>query len=210
MSAREEEPGELLRRVADGDRESLDGLFARHRARLHRMVQLRLDPRVRGRVDASDVLQEASLEAFQRMEEYLRDPKMPFFLWLRFLTSQKVLELHRRHLGAGRRDARREVRLQRGPWPEASTATLANQLLGKLTAPSQAAIRAERKLAVEKALNTMDAIDCEVLVLRHFEQLMNSEAAQELGIDEPAASKRYIRALQKLKGFLDRLPGKQA
>jgi RNA polymerase sigma-70 factor (ECF subfamily) len=209
MSAHVEDTGELLRRAADGDRHSLDELFARHRPRLQRMVELRLDPRVRGRIGASDVLQEASLEAFERMEKYLRDPKMPFFLWLRFLTSQKVLELHRRHLGARRRDARREVRLQGGPWPAASTATLANQLLGKLTAPSQAAIRAERKLRVEEALNAMDPIDCEVLVLRHFEQLTNTEAAQELGIEEPAASKRYIRALQRLKGFLDRMPGDQ-
>ena len=171
------------------------------------MVELRLDPRVRGRIDASDVLQEAALEAFERLENYLGDPKLPFFLWLRFLTSQKVLALHRQHLGAQRRDARREVRLQRGPWPEASTAALANQLLGKLTAPSQAAVRAEGKQRLEEALNDMDPLDCEVLVLRHFEQLTNVEVAKELGLDESAASKRYIRALRKLKGLLDRMPG---
>ena len=109
MGTRADDTGELLRRAADGDRASLDELFARHRARLRRMVELRLDPRVRGRIDASDVLQEAALEAFERLENYLGDPKLPFFLWLRFLTSQKVLALHRQHLGAQRRDARRAL-----------------------------------------------------------------------------------------------------
>jgi RNA polymerase sigma-70 factor (ECF subfamily) len=202
-----DDTGELLRRAAGGDRKGLDELLARHRARLRRMVDLRLDPRIRGRIDASDVIQEASLEAFERLEEYFKEEKLPFFLWLRFLTSQKVLELHRRHLGAQRRDARREVRLHRGPWPQATSVDLANQLLGKLTAPSERAMRAEQRLRLEEALNSMDPLDREVLILRHFEQLTNAETATELGIEESAASKRYIRALKKLKGILDRMPG---
>jgi RNA polymerase sigma-70 factor (ECF subfamily) len=196
-----DDTGELLRRAAGGDRKGLDELLVRHRARLRRMVDLRLDPRVRGRIDASDVIQEASLEAFERLEEYIKDRRLPFFLWLRFLTSQKVLEMHRRHLGAQRRDARREVRLNQGPWPQATSVELANQLVGKLTAPSERAMRAEQKLRLEEALNSMDPVDREVLVLRHFEQLTNAEAATELGIEEAAASKRYIRALKKLEGF---------
>ena len=207
MGTRAGDTEELLRRASGGDRQGMDELLARHRARLRRMVDMRLDPRVRGRVDASDVIQEASLEAFQRLDEYVANPKLPFFLWLRYLTSQKLLAHHRQHLGAQRRDVRREVRVQRGPWPEASTATLAHQLLGKQTAPSQAAIRAEQQIRLEEALNEMDPVDCEILVLRHYEQLTNVEAAEELGLDESTASKRYIRALRKLKGILDRKPG---
>ena len=202
-----DDTAELLRRAADGDRQGLDELLGRHRTRLTRMVALRLDPRVRGRVDASDVIQEASLEAVERLDEYLKDRQMPFFLWLRYLTSQKVLELHRRHLGAQRRDARREVRLHHGPWPEATSADIAQQLLGKLTAPSERAIHAEQKRRLEEALNTMDPVDCEVLVLRHFEQLTNAEAAAELGLEQSTTSKRYIRGLKKLRGILERTPG---
>jgi len=206
---RADDADELLRRAAAGNRECLDQLLERDRARLARMVQLRLDPRVRGRVDASDVIQEASLEAFQRLDEYIKNPKVPFFLWLRFLTSQKVLEMHRRHLGAQRRDARRELRLHRGPWPEATSADLANLLLGKLTAPSERAIRAEQRRRLEEGLNELAPLDRELVVLRHFEQLTNAEAAAELELDSSAASKRYVRALKKLKSILERLPGGQ-
>ena len=198
-----EETGEILGRAAAGDREALEQLFQRHRERLLRLVRYRMDPRLRGRVDASDIIQETWLEAYRRFEKYVGDQKMPFFLWLRFLTSQKIMELHRHHLGAQRRDVRREVRLHRGPWPEATTTVLAAQLLGKATAPDRAAERAEQRLQLEQALNSMDRLDCEVLVLRHFEQLTNAETASELGIETSAASKRYIRAIRKLKGLMD-------
>src|SRR5262245_11467760 len=167
------EPSELLRRAGAGDTAALGELLEGHRRRLRRMVRLRLDPRLQGRVDASDVLQEAFLEAAQRLADYLREPRMPFFLWLRFLTGQKLLALRRRHLGAEARDAGREISLHRGAMPGASSACLAAQLLGKVTAPLQAAIRAEMKVRLQEALNGMDPLDREVLALRHFEQLDN-------------------------------------
>jgi RNA polymerase sigma-70 factor (ECF subfamily) len=201
------ETDELLRRVAQGAPQEWGALLDRHRARLRRMVALRLDRRLQGRLDASDVIQEAFLEASARLADYLRQPDMPFFLWLRFLTGQKMMELHRQHLGAQMRDAGREISLYRGALPGASSAALAAQLLGHDTRPSEAAIRAERKIRLQEALNSMDPLDREVLALRHFEQLNNAETAQALGLNESAASKRYIRALKKLKDILTSLPG---
>jgi RNA polymerase sigma-70 factor (ECF subfamily) len=171
------------------------------------MIALRLDQRLQGRIDASDVIQEAYLEAATRLEDYLRQPTMPFFLWLRFLTGQKLTELHRHHLGAQMRDAGREVSLYRGSLPETSSAALAAQLLGRDTRPSEAAVRAERKLRLQEALNTLDPMDREVLALRHFEQLTTPEVAQVLGVKEAAASKRYLRALKRLKEVLSSMPG---
>jgi len=196
-----------LRRVAQGDRQEWGALLERHRLRLRRMIALRLDQRLQGRIDASDVIQEAYLEASTRLEEYLRQPTMPFFLWLRFLTGQKLMELHRHHLGAQMRDAGREVSLYRGSLPETSSAALAAQLLGHETQPSEAAVRAERKVRLQEALNTMEPMDREVLALRHFEQLTTPEVARVLGITDAAASKRYLRALKRLKEVLDSMPG---
>jgi RNA polymerase sigma-70 factor, ECF subfamily len=201
------ETDQLLRRVAQGDQQEWGALLQRHRERLRRMVDLRLDRRLHGRIDASDVIQEAYLEASARLPEYLRQPSMPFFLWLRYLTGQKLLELHRHHLGTQMRDAGREVSLYRGSLPEASSAALTAQLLGHDTRPSEAAVRAERKIRLQEALNSMDALDREVLALRHFEHLNNAETAQALGLQESAASKRYIRALKKLKEILCSMPG---
>jgi RNA polymerase sigma-70 factor, ECF subfamily len=200
------ESAELLRRAGEGDSAALGTLLEAHRKRLRRMVRLRLDPRLQGRVDPSDVLQEAFLQAAQRLAQYLRQPKMPFFLWLRFLTGQKMLELRRRHLGTEARDAGREVSLYREAMPEASSACLAAQLMGKITAPLQAAIRAEMKLRLQEALNSMDPMDREVLALRHFEQLNNTETAEVLGITPSGASSRYLRALKRLKDIMGTMP----
>lgn len=197
----------LLQRVSQGDSAGWETLLARHRERLRRMVALRLDQRVQGRVDASDVIQEACLEAWTRLPEYLRQPSMPFFLWLRFLTCQKVTTLHRHHLGCEMRDAGREVSLYQGALPEASSAALAAHLLGCDTRPSEAAVRVELKIRLQEALNQMDAVDREVIALRHFEQLSRTETAQVLGMRESAVSKRYVRALERLKGILTSMPG---
>ena len=196
----------LLLRAADGDRESWGALLARHRERLRRMVALRLDRRLQGRIDASDVIQEAYLEASERLADYLRDRSMPFFLWLRFITGQKLLALHRHHLGTHMRDASREVSLYHGPFPQASSVSLAAHLLGRLTSPSQAAVKAELRVRVQEALNRMDALDREVLALRHFEQMNNAEIARVLGISETAASNRFVRALMRLKTILAEVP----
>jgi RNA polymerase sigma-70 factor (ECF subfamily) len=207
MAAESTDTGELLRRAGDGDGQALGELLARHRERLRLMVRLRLDRRLQGRIDPSDVLQEAFLEAAERFPEYTRAPGMPFFLWLRFLTTQKLLVLHRHHLGVRARDAGREVSLYRGALPEASSAALAAQLVGRRTTPSQAAMRAEMQLQLQEALNQMEPLDREVLALRHFEQLSNTETARVLGLRESAASMRYARALLRLKDILTRLPG---
>jgi RNA polymerase sigma-70 factor (ECF subfamily) len=172
------------------------------------MVALRLDERLRGRVDPSDVIQEAYLEATERRPEYARDPEpMPPFLWLRFLTLQRLQIMHRRHLGTRSRDAGREISIHGEASPAASSAAIAAQLLGRDTRASEALIRDERKLRLQEALNAMDVIDREVLVLRHFEQLSNGESARVLGISESAATKRYLRALKRLREMLSTLPG---
>ena len=198
---------ELLRRAGAGDPDALAELFARHRDRLRRMVRLRLDRRLQGRVDPSDVLQEAYLEVLRRAAEYAADPRLPPFLWLRLVAGQRLSALHRRHLGAQMRDAGREVALHRGPLPQATSVSLAELLLGRLTSPTQAAQRAEVRLLLQEALNGMDPIDREVLALRHFEELSNAEAAQVLGLTKTAASNRYIRALERLREILAGIPG---
>src|SRR5437588_4616935 len=201
------ETDRLLQQASQGAGPELGVLLERHRKRLRRMVALRLDPRLQGRIDASDVIQDAFLEASLRLPEYLRRPAMPFFLWLRFLTGQKILELQRHHLGAQMRDAGREISLYRGALPETSSAALAAQLLGHDTRPSEAAMRAEMKVRLEEALNSMDPLEREVVALRHFEQLSTAETAQVLNIKEAAAGKRYIRALKRLKEILLSMPG---
>ena len=200
----------ILERAVQGDRSGLSALLAGHRQRLRRMVALRMDRRLQGRIDASDVIQEAYLEAWTRLAEYLRAPTMPFFLWLRFLAAQRLLTLHRKHLGAQMRDPEVEISLHEGGMPEASSEELADQLLGEDTRPSEAAVRAERKVRVQEALNRMDPLDREVLVLRHFEQLSRAEIAHLLQVREATVSKRYIRALKRLKDLLRSLPGGSA
>jgi RNA polymerase sigma-70 factor (ECF subfamily) len=198
---------DLLHRASSGDRQALTELFARHRERLWRLVHLRLDRRLQGRLDPDDVLQETFLVFMERFADYAANPSLPFFLWLRGLTGQQLIDLHRAHLGAKMRDAAREVSLYRGALPQASSVSLANQLLGRLTTASQAAVRAELQLKVQEALNSMDPMDREVLTLRNFEMLSNEETAQVLGLTKSATSSRHIRALKRLKEHLSGLPG---
>jgi RNA polymerase sigma-70 factor (ECF subfamily) len=198
---------QLLQAAAAGDAASWQALLNRVGERLRRMVAFRLNERLHGRIDPSDVMQETYLEACQHLAEYLHQPAMPFFLWLRGIAGNKLRELHRHHLGTHMRDAGREVSLHRGNFPEATSAALAAQLLGHGTRPSEAAVRAEVKIRLQEALNSMDPIDREVLALRHFEQLSPAESAQVLGIKEKAAGMRYMRALRRLKEILASLPG---
>jgi RNA polymerase sigma-70 factor (ECF subfamily) len=171
------------------------------------MVELRMDARLRARVDASDVLQDAYLDLARDLDSYLADPKLPPWLWLRLHVGRRLTDLHRRHLGARMRDAGMEISLYRDPLPEASSAALASMLLGRMTSPIEAAQRAERLLRVQEALNGLDPVDREVLALRHFEQLGRAETAEVLGISQDAAAKRYFRALKRLKDVLETMPG---
>lgn len=198
---------DLLRRAGVGDPNALAELFARHRDQLRRMVRLRMDRRLRGRVDPSDVLQEAQLEIVRRAAAYASDPRLPPFLWLRLITGQRLMALHRTHLGAQMRSAGQEIALHHGPMPQATSVSLAEMLLGRLTSPTQAAQRAEVRLLLQEALNRMDPLDREVLTLRHFEELTNAEVAQVLGLSKTAASNRYIRALERLREILAGVPG---
>jgi RNA polymerase sigma-70 factor (ECF subfamily) len=197
----------VLSQAAAGDAAGWNELVGRYHDRLRRMIAVRLDPRLQGRFDPSDVLQEAYLDAFSRLPEYVREPRLPFFLWIRYLTGHHLGRIHRDHLGRQMRDAGREVSLYQGAMPEASSAALAAQLLGKECRPSEIAVRAERMLRLQEALNRMNPIDREVLALRHFEHLTRAETAQVLGLSEAAAAKRYLRALERLREMLALLPG---
>ena len=188
---------------SEGLGEELADVFQQNRDRLRQLIRLRLHPRLQGRLDESDVVQDAFVDANRRFAEYTANPAVPLFLWLRSLTLQRLIDLHRLHLGAKMRDAGREISLHTGPLPEASSISLAAQLVGQMTSVSQAAIRAETQVRVQAALNLMDPIDREVLALRHFEMLTNEEVAQVLGLKKSAASNRYIRALRRMKGVLE-------
>jgi RNA polymerase sigma-70 factor (ECF subfamily) len=198
---------ELLDAARNGDEVALAVLVERHPDRLERMVRLRMDRRLQGRVDPADVVQDAYLAVRRKFVQYCTDSPLPFFLWLRLEVGQKLVDVHRFHLGTKMRDAGQEVSLHRGALPQVSSVSLAEHLLGKLTTASRAAMRVELKLRVQEALNSMDPHDREVLILRHFEELSNAEAAQVLGIKPSAAVNRYVRALKRLKDVFQGMPG---
>ncbi|MCR9292610.1 MAG: sigma-70 family RNA polymerase sigma factor [bacterium] len=192
--------------IAQGDREALAAEFNHYRPKLKRMIQFRLDHRLRGRIDPSDVLQEASIDVARRASEYAAREDMPFFLWLRLITGQKLLEIHRRHLATQQRDVTREVTIG-DIGPEVNSHFLASQLLGKLTSASKKLEKAERQAILESILNRLSCMDREILTLRHFEELSNGEIAEVLGISKTTASNRYVRALARLRRELSEIPG---
>lgn len=197
----------LVRRAAGGDAAAWDALVEATRDRLRRMIHLRLSRRVQGRVDEADVLQDAYLEVYRQLPVYAADPRAPFFLWVRHLTGLKLAEVHRRHLGTKLRDAGHEVTLHRGGMPGADSASLAAQLMGAFTSPSEAAVKAELRLQVQDALNQMDPLDREVLALKHFEQLTTAEVAEVLGLSKSGAGHRYVKAVKNLRALLEQIPG---
>jgi RNA polymerase sigma-70 factor (ECF subfamily) len=196
-----------LERAVSGDQRAMSDVWGRYQERLKRLIRLRMDRRVQGRVDASDVLQEVFIDFATRLEDYLNEPTMPFYLWLRFLTSQRLQLVHRYHLGTRKRDAGRELSLIKNQMPEASSVSLAAQLIGRFTSVIEAVQRAEMQLILQNTINDLDPIDREVLALRHFEELSNQEAALVLGIDPSAASTRHVRALKRLRQSLETRPG---
>jgi RNA polymerase sigma-70 factor (ECF subfamily) len=191
----------VLEKARAGDGAAINQLFACQRSRLRRMVELRLDERLRGRVDASDVIQEAQLEVFARLPEFFARQSMPFWLWLRLEVGRHLALVHRRHLGTAKRDVRREVSLHGAVVPPSSDA-LARDLLARQNSPSEDVARAERIERLRQALASLDEMDREVVTLRHFEMLNHRETAEVLGISEAAAAKRYIRALDRLHSAL--------
>jgi len=198
---------QLLNRAAAGDAAAWGALLTAHQDRLKRMVEFRMDPRLRARIDAADIVQEAFVAASACREVYFQAQAVPLFLWLRGVVSNKLLEIHRHHLGTRMRDAKRELPIEaRCTWDDTSAALCAH-LTGGLTSASVAAVRGEVKSRLAEALDGMDPTDREVLAMRHFEQLTNAEAAQVIGIEERAAAKRYLRALERLKQILSEMPG---
>jgi RNA polymerase sigma-70 factor (ECF subfamily) len=193
--------------LRSGGDQALADVMAEHAPRLRRVVELRLDPRLSGRVDVADVLQEAFLEARKRLPRYLDQQAVPVFVWIRGVVLDTLTDVHRRHLGTQMRDASLDVSLLRSPSPQASSMALAACLAGSLTSPSRAAVREETAQQIERALAEMDEIDREVLILRHFEQLSNDEVAAALGVKKAAASRRYMRALTRFREVLLAIPG---
>ena len=189
---------DLLAKMRGGSEEALAEVFSHYRERLRRIIQFRIDYRIASRVSDSDVLQEAYIAAAKRLDHFSKESQMPAFLWLRLVIGQQLIDLHRQHLQAEMRDVRKEVSLQQNaPSPHTSMA-IAAQLAGPMTAISEVIARNERIERLEGTLNQMDPIDREVIALRHFEELSNVETAKVLGIEQPAASKRYIRAMARL------------
>jgi RNA polymerase sigma-70 factor (ECF subfamily) len=197
LAADSAETQRLLERARAGEPEATDRLLDRHRPYLRRLVELRLDPRMRARVDPSDVVQEAQMEALRRLDGYLRQPPMPFRLWLRQIAYDRLLMLHRHHVAAARRAVGRDV-----PLPDRSSLQLARQLLAAGSTPSQQLVRREFVRRVRQAVSQLPDGDREVLVLRNLEGLSNREAAQVLGMDPATASRRYGRAVIRLRAIL--------
>jgi RNA polymerase sigma-70 factor (ECF subfamily) len=187
----------LLEQVHAGDRQALDRLFAQHRPYLHQLVELRLDPKLRQRVDPSDVVQETHLEAVRRLASYLEQPALPFRLWLRQLAYDRLLLAHRRHVKAACRAVGEEVAL-----PERSSLLLAQQLLAGGSTPSQQLAQEELARRVRQAVAQLPETDREILLMRTFEGLSFEEVGYLLAIDPAAARKRHGRALLRLHTVL--------
>jgi len=198
-------PAELVERARTGDQSALSDLLALHEPALLRMVELRLEQGLRGRLESADIVQEALAQAAQRFAEWCAQTTYPFHVWLRLLTAQSLAEARRRHLGAQMRDAQREVAAAHGA--SVSSANAVDFLIASETSPTRAARREETRAQVLAAVEQLEPLDREILSLRHFEGLSNEDAALELGIEPAAASKRYVRALQRLRPALAALAG---
>ena len=195
----------LLDRVRAGNAGAVDELLARHREPVRRMIDLRLDPAIVQRVDASDIVQEVMLEASRRLADYLKDPKMPFPIWLRHLAKDHLIDAHRRHHQAQKRGVNREQPMHRPAWADQSSMELAAQFVDPERTPASEAMQRELQGRLQAAMTQLEPIDHEVILMRHFEHLTNQEVAASLELTEPAASMRYLRAVRRLRDLL--LPG---
>ena len=196
------ETQELLDQVRRGESAAVDRLLASHRDALRRMIDLRLDPAIGRRVDASDVVQDVLLEASQRLGDYLRDPAMPFHLWLRHIARDHMIDAHRRHRQAQRRSLDREQPIVPAGLADRSSIELAAQFFDQELTPATAAIRHELERRLQVAVASLDEDDRDIILMRHYEQLSNQEVAAALGLSEAAASMRYLRALRRLRAVL--------
>jgi RNA polymerase sigma-70 factor (ECF subfamily) len=193
---------DLLDRARQGEAAAVELLLTQHREPLRRLIGLRLDPALAQRLDASDIVQDVMLEASRRLSDYLRNPAMPFHLWLRHMAQDHVIDAHRRHRQAQRRSLDREQSLRPAGLADQSSIQLAAQLFDQELTPASAAIQHELQRRLEAAIADLDADDREVILMRHFEQLSNQEVATVLNLSEAAASMRHLRALRRLRSFL--------
>jgi RNA polymerase sigma-70 factor, ECF subfamily len=193
---------ELLDHARGGDAQAVEQLLARHREPVRRMIDLRLDPAIVQRLDASDVVQDVLLEASKRLKDYLKNPAMPFHLWIRHIAKDHIIDAHRRHHQAQKRGVNREQPLHRPGWVDQSSMELAGQLMDHEKTPASAAIQEELQRRLHAAVEQLDDDDREVILMRHFEQLANQEVAAALGLTEAAASMRYLRAMRRLRDLL--------
>ncbi|HZU34678.1 MAG TPA: sigma-70 family RNA polymerase sigma factor [Gemmataceae bacterium] len=193
---------ELLLRAEQGDAQARQTVLVRHRDRLKLMVSLHLDRRLAARIDPSDVVQEALLQAAQNLDQYLHERPLPFYPWLRQLAWKSLIDLHRRHLHAKRRSVRREEPLA-PHLSDQSAMQLAERVLIHQSSPSQRAIRSELRSRIRAALDRLGERDREVLVLRNLEQLSTKETAAVLGIREGSVKTRHLRALERLRALLE-------
>lgn len=202
-----EETRQLLREAGEGDAGAINRLMDRHRVSLRQMVRMRLDRALAQRVDASDVVQDVLLEASNRLEDYIQSGStMPFHLWLRQLAKDRVIDMHRRHREARKRSVDREQQLAGGAYADRSSFDLAAQLQDRELTPAAANIRKELEERFLSAVENLDEDDRDVILMRHFEHLGNSEVASALGISPAAAGMRYLRALRRLRATLGETP----
>ena len=201
-----EEPTDLHERLIANDRTALSILFDMHRERLWKIVHFRMDVRMAGRLDPDDILQDAFLEACKRLHHYSAENQFSPFVWLRMMVRQTLIDSHRRHVQTKQRDATKEVSGPVGGFPQATSVSLADFLSASVTTPSQSMAKSERNSQLQQAIQTMAPIDQEILALRHFEELTNKEIAEVLGIEQKAASIRYVRAVARLKAVLANIP----
>jgi len=197
---------ELLVNVRGGESLAVEQLMDRHRNSLRRMIQLRLDQRLMQRMDVSDVIQDVLMEANRRLTDYLANPVIPFHLWIRQIAKDRIIDAHRRHRVSAKRSIDREQpQTGKGP-PDQSTMELANQFRDQALTPAAAATQRELAEQIESAVQLLRENDREIILMRHYEQLNNQEIAQSLGLTEPAASMRYLRALKRLREVIEGLP----
>jgi RNA polymerase sigma-70 factor (ECF subfamily) len=197
---------QLLAGARQGDPDAVNQLMQRHRDSLRRMVQMRLDRKIQRRVDVSDVVQDVLVEANRRLADYLKNPPMPFHLWLRQIAKDRIIDAHRRHRASAKRSVDREQPISVPAGMDRSTMELAAQIIDRELTPAAAATQQEMARRVEAAIADLEEQDCEIIVMRHYEQLTNQEIAQALGLTEPAASMRYLRAVRRLRAMLTEPP----
>ncbi len=202
MWPQSQETQQLLADAKAGDADAVNRLLERHRVALRRMIDLRMDQVVQRRVDASDIVQDVLIDAHRRLGEYLKNPAMPFHLWLRHMAKDRLIDAHRRHRVAARRSIDREQPLVAAAFLDRSTLNLAGELEDRELTPAAAATWHELQVRFQQALDQMDEQDREVILLRHFEHLSNGEVAEVLSLSEPAAGMRYLRAMRRLRAIL--------